>query len=75
MIGGVHYPSNVVAGRVLGLAMARAMLANPAFRDELAKVEKEFDAIKKEHGAVDAKSGDSREHGVEQRPAELIEAK
>ena len=32
LISGVHYPSDIVAGQVLGEAVARAMLQNPAVR-------------------------------------------
>ena len=32
LISGAHYPSDIVAGQVLGEAVARAMLQNPAVR-------------------------------------------
>ena len=35
-LGGVHYVSDVEAGKVSGTVIAAAMLANPAFRDDLA---------------------------------------
>jgi acid phosphatase (class A) len=46
VIGGVHFPSDVNAGRTLGQALAREMLANPAFRMELEEVRKEFEAAR-----------------------------
>jgi acid phosphatase (class A) len=47
VIAGVHYPSDVVAGRVLGKAIARAMFENPAFKQDLAKAKSEFNGAKK----------------------------
>jgi hypothetical protein len=38
VIAGVHYPSDVAAGERLGLAVARGLLADPAFRAELERV-------------------------------------
>ena len=38
VIAGVHYPSDVAAGEKLGLAVAEALLADPAFRAELERV-------------------------------------
>lgn len=38
VIAGVHYPSDVAAGEKLGLAIAEALLADPAFRAEVARV-------------------------------------
>jgi len=38
VIAGVHYPSDIAAGRVLGLAIGEDMLASPDFKAELAKV-------------------------------------
>jgi acid phosphatase (class A) len=46
IIAGVHYPSDNVAGRVLGQAIAQAMLADPAFQAELAKAKAEMQSIK-----------------------------
>jgi acid phosphatase (class A) len=46
VIGGVHFPSDVIGGRTLGQALAREMLANPAFRMELAEIRKEFEAAR-----------------------------
>jgi acid phosphatase (class A) len=41
VVGGVHYPSDVAAGRVLGQALAEKLLAKPAFREQ-------FEAVKAE---------------------------
>jgi acid phosphatase (class A) len=41
IIGGVHYPSDIVAGEQLGRAVAAALLANPAFQHELAAAKEE----------------------------------
>jgi hypothetical protein len=38
VIAGVHYPSDVAAGQRLGAAVARALLADPAFRSALDEV-------------------------------------
>ena len=50
-IAGVHYPSDVVAGRVLGQAVAQALLESPAFKKELDKVKTEIEAAEKSHPA------------------------
>jgi acid phosphatase (class A) len=42
VIAGVHYPSDIVAGRVLGQALAQALLANPGFQEKLAAARREF---------------------------------
>jgi acid phosphatase (class A) len=46
VVGGVHFPSDVSAGRTLGQAFAREMLANPAIRMELVEIHREFDAAR-----------------------------
>ena len=48
VVGGVHFPSDVSAGRTLGQALAREMLANPAIRTELAEIHREFDAARQQ---------------------------
>ncbi|VVE36589.1 Major phosphate-irrepressible acid phosphatase [Pandoraea iniqua] len=40
-LGGVHYVSDVEAGKVSGTVIAAAMLANPAFRDDLKRATRE----------------------------------
>lgn len=40
--GGVHYPTDVYAGRVLGQAIARELLANPAFQRDFTAVRAEL---------------------------------
>jgi acid phosphatase (class A) len=44
-VAGVHYYSDVLAGRVFGQALWQALLKNPQFRDELAKVKVEFSDV------------------------------
>ncbi len=46
MIGGVHFPSDVYAGRVVGHAVARQLLANPTFHAELNQVKQKMDEAK-----------------------------
>jgi acid phosphatase (class A) len=50
VVGGVHYPSDLGAGRGLGQALADAMFANPDFRRELVAVKSEFDEASKRLG-------------------------
>jgi acid phosphatase (class A) len=42
--GGVHYPTDIYAGRVLGQALARDFLASPSFQADLAAVRAELAA-------------------------------
>jgi acid phosphatase (class A) len=44
VLGGVHYPTDIYAGRVLGQALARAFLASPAFQQDLAAAKAELAA-------------------------------
>ncbi len=46
VVAGVHFPSDVAAGRVLGQAIARALLANPGFRAALAGLRDEIAAAR-----------------------------
>ena len=46
VIAGVHYPSDIAAGRVLGQAIAQALLADRAFQRELAKVKADFQKVR-----------------------------
>ncbi|HTV49240.1 MAG TPA: phosphatase PAP2 family protein [Phycisphaerae bacterium] len=41
VIGGVHFPSDVAAGHVLGYAIAAALLANPEFQADMEKAKQE----------------------------------
>jgi acid phosphatase (class A) len=45
IVAGVHYPADVFSGRVLGQALARAMLGNPAFQRDLAETKTEVAAV------------------------------
>jgi acid phosphatase (class A) len=44
VIAGVHYPSDVAAGRVLGNAIAEQLLASPDFQAQLADVKSELES-------------------------------
>lgn len=46
MIGGVHYPSDVEAGRMAGLIIATRLFANPAFTADLAEATAEMQAAR-----------------------------
>src|SRR5205814_9113669 len=43
IIAGVHYPSDIYAGRCVGHAVTRCLLANVAFHAELDQVKAEID--------------------------------
>jgi acid phosphatase (class A) len=47
VIAGVHFPSDVAAGRTLGQTLAQELLANPMFRCEFAEIKEEFDVVRK----------------------------
>jgi len=44
VLGGVHYPTDIYAGRVLGQALAQAFLASPTFQQDLAAAKAEVAA-------------------------------
>jgi acid phosphatase (class A) len=44
---GKHYPTDVYAGRVLGQTIARELLANPEFTNDLALAKAEVGQVKK----------------------------
>ncbi len=48
VLGGVHYPADIYAGRVLGQELARQFLASPAFQRDLAAARAELAAAKVE---------------------------
>ncbi len=54
IIAGVHFPSDIYAGRVLGLALAHAMNNDPAFQAQFAKAKAELEAFMKTHPAPPA---------------------
>jgi acid phosphatase (class A) len=45
VIGGVHYPSDIAAGKQLGQAVAQAILANPDFQKRLAAAKAQAPAM------------------------------
>ena len=49
VVAGVHYPSDIEQGKVLGQAIMTAFLANPAFQRDLAAAKSEI-AAKKSRG-------------------------
>ncbi len=49
VIGGVHYPSDVAAGRELGLVIAHALLVNPEFQAELSEAKADYEKFKRDH--------------------------
>jgi len=50
-ISGVHYPSDIVAGQVVGEAAARAMLRNPVMQQALEKLRAEAAPFVRQKGA------------------------
>jgi acid phosphatase (class A) len=54
MIEGVHFPSDVYAGRVVGHAVARQLLANVTFRAEMDQVKAEMDEARAKAKSVAA---------------------
>jgi acid phosphatase (class A) len=46
VLGGVHYPQDIFAGRVLGQALARDFLASPQFQRDLENVRAEISAAR-----------------------------
>jgi acid phosphatase (class A) len=44
---GVHYPSDLEAGRILGEALAREMLKSPALQAALAECRAEIAGVRK----------------------------
>lgn len=46
VLAGMHHPSDIIAGRVLGQAIAQALMENPSFEQELAEAKAEFDAVR-----------------------------
>ena len=47
IVGGVHYPTDVQAGRLIGTVMVSLMMQNPAFRADLAEAKAELRAALK----------------------------
>ncbi len=43
VVGGVHYPSDMVAGQLLGEKLFAQLMENPAFQEDLKQAKKEFD--------------------------------
>ena len=53
ILGGVHFPSDVQAGRLLGERIAARMLASPEMPGALAEMRAEVAAYRAQHGAAD----------------------
>ena len=49
VVGGMHHPSDIAAGRVLGQAIARALLRDADFKAQLEEVKEEYEAAQKKH--------------------------
>jgi acid phosphatase (class A) len=47
VIEGVHHPSDIAAGRVMGQAISQALFQSPAFQADLKEVKEEYGAAKK----------------------------
>ena len=54
---GLHFPSDVVAGRVLGQAVGQALLADEKFRQDFSAAKAEFDAVR---ASQNGKSADKK---------------
>lgn len=48
VIAGMHHPSDIIAGRVVGQAVARALLASPQFQQDLTAARAEFELVQKQ---------------------------
>ncbi|WP_161554646.1 antibiotic biosynthesis monooxygenase [Ereboglobus luteus] len=54
VLGGVHYPTDVMAGRDLGIRTAEAMLKNPDTQAAIKEIRDEITAYMKKHPEVEA---------------------
>jgi acid phosphatase (class A) len=57
VVGGMHHPSDIAAGRVLGQAIARSLLRDSSFKDQLDEVKEEYEAARKNHADTAAQAG------------------
>ncbi len=46
VVAGVHFPSDISAGRTLARALTQALLSNPQFQAELARVKVQFEEVR-----------------------------
>jgi acid phosphatase (class A) len=52
VIGGMHHPSDIAAGRVLGAALAQALFRNRDFQTDLKEARAEYEGFKKRKPAM-----------------------
>jgi len=55
VVGGVHYPSDVAAGRVLGQALAAKLMSKPAFQADFEQVKAELKSLEARPTAMNVK--------------------
>jgi len=52
VIGGVHFPSDIAAGRILAKSLANIFLNSPEYQDDRSRAKAEFDSVRKAHEAT-----------------------
>jgi acid phosphatase (class A) len=51
VVGGVHHPSDIYAGRTIGLALYHAFARSPFFKEQLAEAKAELESVTQQHSA------------------------